>query len=226
MNFEHVTLTVTFDLLLKNFIMSRNFLILRDKAFVLGICVPWDKAFQTVPKIFKMWPWLWPFTYFWILAILSYCKRMGVHIWHMCSLCPCLSNGTIDFKHVTLTVNFDLLLWKLNIAPADLHNAPRGPSWLCQYSSFKIFIIPPATKLGGVYWNHLVRLSVRPSVCPSVCPSAFGFPAHNWFPFTPIIMKLHMQTPHESRMCPIDFEVKRSKVKVTMHILLKMVSGA
>ena len=81
--------------------------------------------------------------------------------------------------------------------------------------------IPPATKLGGVYWNHHVRLSVSPSV-----PVAFGFPAHNCFPFTPIIMKLHMQTPHELRMCPIDFEVKRSKVKVTMHKLLKMVSSA
>ena len=50
--------------------------------------------------------------------------------------------------------------------------------------------------------------------------------AHNCFPFTPIIMKLHMQTPHETRMCTIDFEVKRSKVKVTIHELLKMVSGA
>ena len=27
-----------------------------------------------------------------------------------------------------------------------------------------IVFIPPATKLGGVYWNH----PVRPSVCPSV----------------------------------------------------------
>ena len=43
---------------------------------------------------------------------------------------------------------------------------------------------------------------------PCVCLSVHGFPAHNCFPFTPIIMKLHMQTPHESRMCPIDFEVK------------------
>ena len=34
-----------------------------------------------------------------------------------------------------------------------------------------------------------------------------------------------MQTPHDSRMCPVDFEVERSKVKVTMHKLLKMVSG-
>ena len=64
------------------------------------------------------------------------------------------------------------------------------------------------------------------SVRPSVCPAAFGFPAHNCFPFTHIIMKLHMQTPHEARMCTIDFEVKRSKVKVTMDKLLKMVSGA
>ena len=67
----------------------------------------------------------------------------------------------------------------------------------------------------GVYWNHHVRLS-----------SAFGVSAHNCFPFTPIIMKRHMQTPHEARMCPIDFEVKGSKVKVTMHKLLKIVSGA
>ena len=77
----------------------------------------------------------------------------------------------------------------------------------------------PRKEVRGVYWNHHVRLSVRLS-------STFGFPAHNCFPFTPIIMKLHMQTPHESRMCPIDVEVKRSKVKVTMHKLLKMVSGA
>ena len=75
----------------------------------------------------------------------------------------------------------------------------------------------PATKLGGIYWNH----HVCPSVCPSVRPSlrlssAFGFPAHNYFLFTPIIMKLHMQTPHESRMCPVDFEVKRSKVSLCL----------
>ena len=75
------------------------------------------------------------------------------------------------------------------------------------------YIYTPCNGVRGVYWNHHVRLSVRLS-------SAFGFPAHNCFPFTPIIMKLHMQTPHESRMCHIDFEVKRSKVKVTM------VSGA
>ena len=50
--------------------------------------------------------------------------------------------------------------------------------------------------------------------------------AHNCFPFTPILMKLHMQSTNESSMDPMDFSVKRSKVKVTMQGLLKMVSCA
>ena len=50
------------------------------------------------------------------------------------------------------------------------------------------------------------------------------FLAHNCFPFTPIFMKLHMQSPHESSMCPMKFRVRRSKVKVTIQGLLKMVS--
>ena len=49
------------------------------------------------------------------------------------------------------------------------------------------------------------------------------FPAHNRFPFTPIIMKLHMQTRHEARMCPIDFRVKGSNVKVIVHWFQEMV---
>ena len=38
-----------------------------------------------------------------------------------------------------------------------------------------------------------------------------------------MIMKLHTLAPHESRMCPIDFGVKRSTVKVMAHGYLKMV---
>ena len=38
-----------------------------------------------------------------------------------------------------------------------------------------------------------------------------------------MIMKLHTLTHHESRMCPIDFGVKRSTVKVMAHGYLKMV---
>ena len=37
--------------------------------------------------------------------------------------------------------------------------------------NWHIIIIPPATKLGGVYWIHPVCLSVCLSVCPSVCLS-------------------------------------------------------
>ena len=43
------------------------------------------------------------------------------------------------------------------------------------------------------------------------------FPDDNWLCNQPMIMKLHTLTHHESRMRPIDFEVKRSKVKVMAH---------
>ena len=39
------------------------------------------------------------------------------------------------------------------------------------FQHFVYIIIPPATKLGGVYWIHPVCLSVRLFVCPSVCLS-------------------------------------------------------
>ena len=47
--FEFVTLTVTFDLLLKNFNIGHNFFIVRDGAFIFGMCVPYDQTFPTEP---------------------------------------------------------------------------------------------------------------------------------------------------------------------------------
>ena len=38
--------------------------------------------------------------------------------------------------------------------------------------------------------------------------------SHNCFPFAHVIIKLYTKTPHELRMCLIDFGVKRLKVKV------------
>ena len=38
---------------------------------------------------------------------------------------------------------------------------------------FNLIFIPPATKLGGVYWIHPVCLFVCLSVCPSVCLLTF-----------------------------------------------------
>ena len=39
---------MTFDLLLTIFNIDYDFFILRDRAFIFGICVPCDKAFPTV----------------------------------------------------------------------------------------------------------------------------------------------------------------------------------
>ena len=47
------------------------------------------------------------------------------------------------------------------------------------------------------------------------------FPDDNWLCNQPMIMKLHTLTHHESRMRPIDFEVKRSKVKVMVMVIWK-----
>ena len=48
---------------------------------------------------------------------------------------------------------------------------------------------------------------------------------NNWLCNPPMILKLYTLTPHKSKMCPIDFWVKRSKVTVMGHCTLKMVSG-
>ena len=37
-----------------------------------------------------------------------------------------LSHGAISFKHMTLTVNFDPLLYNLNFAPTNLHITLRA----------------------------------------------------------------------------------------------------
>ena len=47
-----MTLTMTFHLLLKNFNSVHNFLTIRDRAFIFGMCVPYDKTFLIVPLNF------------------------------------------------------------------------------------------------------------------------------------------------------------------------------
>ena len=39
--------------------------------------------------------------------------------------------------------------------------------------------------------------------------------SHYYFPFTPIIMKLHTKTPRESRMYPLGFGVKGHNAPIT-----------
>ena len=40
-----------------------NFFVLRDRAFIFDVCVPYDKNFPVVPWILITWPWPWPLTY-------------------------------------------------------------------------------------------------------------------------------------------------------------------
>ena len=47
------------------------------------------------------------------------------------------------------------------------------------------------------------------------------FPGDNWLCNQPMIMKLHTLTPHESRMCPIDFGVKRSRSRSWRMVIWK-----
>ena len=48
--FDLVTLTLEFDLLLKNFNLGHSFLTRRGRAFIFHMYIPCDKAFPWVPK--------------------------------------------------------------------------------------------------------------------------------------------------------------------------------
>ena len=47
-NFGHVTLTLTFDLHLDKFNSPQNFLTIRHRTFIFGVCVPYIKTFLVV----------------------------------------------------------------------------------------------------------------------------------------------------------------------------------
>ena len=49
----------------KTLTLAITFFILRDRAFILGMCVPYDKTIPPEPCILNMWPWPWPLAYFW-----------------------------------------------------------------------------------------------------------------------------------------------------------------
>ena len=52
--FDLVTLTLEFDLLLKNFNLGHSFLTRRDRAFIFHMYIPCDKAFPMGTKIFDL----------------------------------------------------------------------------------------------------------------------------------------------------------------------------
>ena len=119
-----VTLTLTFDLLLKKLNLGYNFWTKRDKAFILQVCIPCGKTFLSVPKNLTLWPWPWLLTYFWknlTLAItfepreirLSYYRYVFLVARPFCpyqKFWPC--DIDLDFwptfeKNLTLTITFE-----------------------------------------------------------------------------------------------------------------------
>ena len=80
---------------------------------------------------------------------------------------------------------------------------PNKPGKFCydtinRMSIFLIFI-PPTTKSVDTWLGKIVQ-------------------SHYYFPFTLIIMKLHIQTPHEWKMCPMDFGVKGQIIAFPFHL--------
>ena len=55
--FDPVTLTLTFDLLLKKLNLGHNFWSKTDRTFILHMCIPQGKTFLSVPTFFNSRPW-------------------------------------------------------------------------------------------------------------------------------------------------------------------------
>jgi hypothetical protein len=63
-NFDHVTLTLKFNPLFKNFNIGHIFWMASDRAFIFHMCVSYDKSFLLVQKILTSWPRPWILTHF------------------------------------------------------------------------------------------------------------------------------------------------------------------
>jgi hypothetical protein len=48
----------------KTFNIGHIFWMASDRAFIFHVCVPYDKNFLLVPKVFTLWPWPWSLTHF------------------------------------------------------------------------------------------------------------------------------------------------------------------
>ena len=65
--FNLVTLTLTFDLLLKKLNLDHDFWTKSDRALILHISIPCDKTFLLIPIFltYRPWRWLWLWPTFW-----------------------------------------------------------------------------------------------------------------------------------------------------------------
>ena len=116
--FYLVTLTLTFDLLLKKLNLDHNFWTKRDRAFIFHMCISCDKTFLSKLKFLTSWPWPWLLTYFWknlTLAITFEPKEIGLSYF----TCVFLVARPFCWKQNFLPHDLDLDFWpafkKLNL---------------------------------------------------------------------------------------------------------------
>ena len=153
LNFDLVTLTLKFDLLLKNFNLGHIFQTRSDRAFILHMCIPCDKTFQMVPYYLTLWPWPWSLTYFWktlTLAITFKPEVIGL------SYCTCVFLVTRPFTwyHNFRPYDFNLEVWptceNFNLGCYLMIVAARRAS-LSSDNSYFIFVLSVCLSA----WYHL-----------------------------------------------------------------------
>ena len=117
---EFVTLTLTFDLLLKKLNLGHYFWTIRDRAFIFHMCISCDKTFLSIPKFLTLWPWPWLLTYFWknlTSAITFEPEVIGLQYYTYLFLVTRPFCWYQYFWPSGLDLDFYLLLEKLNLLP-------------------------------------------------------------------------------------------------------------
>ena len=125
--FDLLTLTLMFDLLLKNFNVGHSFLTRRVRALVLHMYIPSDKTFSWITKFFTLWPWPWRLTYFQktlTLAIVSSPEEVGLSY----NICTFLVTRHFHCKKKIdlVTLTFDLLSKNFNLGHSFLTRRGRA----------------------------------------------------------------------------------------------------
>ena len=117
-----MVLTSKFDLLFKNVNLGHNLWTMRDRprAFIFDMCIPCDKTFHImhiIPNFFDLDLEVWPVLFKnFNLDHNLWTVRDGAFIFHMCIPCDkTLSQHTIIFYLLTLTLKFDLLSKNFNL---------------------------------------------------------------------------------------------------------------
>ena len=122
-NFDPLTLTLTFDLLLNKLNLSIYFWTERDMACILSIDIPCGKTFLSVPKLLISWPWPPTLTYFWKnLTLALTFKPKEIWLLYLAWIFLVARSFCLyqNFWSITLPSNFDLLLKELNFKSKEI----------------------------------------------------------------------------------------------------------